>query len=261
MFTIKQSCSLLAFLRKQTDLSGKEIKRMLEQGACRVNGVIERFASTQLQKGDKVSFHPSPTASQETMTILYEDPDLFIYNKPSGIPTKGNHLVHRLDKGTSGVLLVARNASMQKKLEALFKKREIKKAYIALVKGVLRKEQGVIENKLAKKGTFHGQSIWGSSPNGSLAITHWKCLKKGKGVSLVELQPLTGRTHQLRVHLSEMGHPILGDLQYGRNVAFPKEVNRLCLHAYRLSFIHPKTGKRLQATAPVPRLFKALCPN
>ena len=261
MFVVKQSCSLLAFLRKQTDLSGKAIKRMLEQGACRVNDVIERFASTSLQKGDKVSFHPPPTVSQETMTILYEDPDLIIYNKPSGLTTQGKHLVHRLDKGTSGVLLVARSPSMQKKLEALFKKRKVKKTYITLVKGRLRKEKGVIENKLAKKGTFHGQSIWGSFPNGSLAITHWKCLKKGKCISLVELHPLTGRTHQLRVHLSEMGHPILGDLQYGRNVTFPKEVNRLCLHAYRLSFIHPKTGKRIQATAPVPRLFKALCPD
>ena len=258
MFTVKREQTLLAFLKTQTDLSGKALKRALENGGCRVNGTIERFASTMLSKGDKVSFHLLPDLLLKEPTLLYEDPDLFIYNKPSGAVTKGQYLVHRLDKGTSGVLLIARHSSMQKKLEALFKKREIKKTYIALIKGHLRQEQGCIANKLAKKGSFQGQSIWGASSRGQEAVTHWKCLKKGKGCSLVELVPQTGRTHQLRVHLSEMGHPILGDLQYGREVTFPQEVNRLCLHAYRLSFLHPQTRKRVQITAPVPELFKGL---
>ena len=253
---VKKACSLLAFLRKETELSGKAIKRALEQGGCLVNGLIERFATIPLQKGDKVSFHLPAKLTQESMTLLYQDPDLEIYNKPSGVTTQGRYLVHRLDRGTSGVLLMARNSAMQKKLEALFKKREVKKNYIALVKGRLRKEQGVIEKRLAKKGSFHGQSIVGSSPKGVTAITHYKRLKTGKGISLLELVPHTGRTHQLRVHLSEIGHPILGDLQYGRDAHFPVRVSRLCLHAYRLSFLHPKTGKRIQATAPIPRLFK-----
>lgn len=261
MFTVNKSCILQAFLRKQTDLSGKAIKRALEQGACRVNGVIERFANTPLQKGDKVSFKLPSENPQESMEILYEDSELVIYNKPSGMTTQGKYLVHRLDKGTSGVLLVAKNGPIQKKLEDLFKKREIKKTYIALVKGSLRKEQGMIENKLGKVGEFQGQTLYGSHPQGLTATTHWKCLQKGKGVSLVELVPHTGRTHQLRVHLREMGHPILGDLQYGREVVFPEEVHRLCLHAYRLSFLHPKTGKRIQATAPVPLLFKGFFNN
>ena len=136
----------------------------------------------------------------------------------------------------------------------------MKKIYIALVKGVPRKEKGTIENKLGKKGTFHGQTHYGSSPKGQLVITHYKILKKWKGYSLLELHPETGRTHQLRVHLSELGHPILGDLQYGRDTTYPKVIDRLCLHAYRLSFTHSRTGIKIQATAPIPSLFKKLIP-
>lgn len=256
MFIVKKGCTLLAFLRKQTDLSGKAIKRALDQGNCRVNGTIERFATTPLEKGDKVSFRLPTTTTIKEMELLFEDASLAIYNKSPGVKTEGEYLVHRLDKATSGVLLMAKSITMQKKLETLFRKREVKKTYIALVKGRLRRDQGVIENTLGKVGSYDGQTIWGSTPKGLTAITHYRCLKKGKGSTLVELIPHTGRTHQLRVHMSEMGHPILGDLQYGRDVSFPKEITRLCLHAYRLSFIHPTTGKRIQATAPVPALFK-----
>ncbi len=171
-------------------------------------------------------------------------------------PQQGHHLVHRLDKGTSGVLLMARTLPMKKALEALFKKRESRKTYIALIKGDLRKDQGTIDNRLSKKGTFHGQTLYGSAPKGQIAITHWKILEKRKGKSLIELHPETGRTHQLRIHMAGMGHPILGDLQYGRNVSFPEDINRLCLHAYRLSFIHPKTKKKVQVTSSLPTLFQ-----
>ena len=261
MFRVKRESSLLAFLKKKTTLSGREIKRALEKGACRLNGKIERFGSIKLKVGDKVTFYPPKKVALGTLKVLHQDPSLTLFNKPSGIvssPEKGHHLVHRLDKGTSGVLLMARTLSMKKKLEALFKKREVKKVYIALVKGIPRKGQGTIENKLGKKGVFQGQTLYGSSLTGQLAITHYKVLKKGKGFSLLELHPETGRTHQLRVHLSELGHPILGDLQYGRNTLFPKEIDRLSLHAYRLSFTHPKTGKKIQTTAPLPKLFKDL---
>lgn len=261
MFRVKKEESLLSFLKEKTSLSGREIKRALEDGACRLNGKIERFGSIKLKVGDKLTFHPPKKALIGTLKVLYQDSLLSLFNKPSGIvsaPEKGHYLVHRLDKGTSGVLLMARTVPMKKALETLFKKREVKKIYIALVKGIPRKEQGTIQNKLGKKGTFHGQTLYGASPTGQQAITHYKVLKKGKGISLLELHPETGRTHQLRVHLSELGYPILGDLQYGRDTIFPKEIDRLCLHAYRLSFTHPKTGKNVQSTAPLPKLFKEL---
>lgn len=259
MFKVKKESSLLNFLKEKTALSGREIKRALESGACRLHGKIEKFGSVKLKVGDQLTFHLPKKIAVGTLKVLHQDSSLTLFNKPSGVvtaPEKGHHLVHRLDKGTSGVLLMARTLPMKRALEALFRKREVKKIYIALVKGTPRKEQGTIENKLGKKGAFQGQTLYGSSLTGKPAITHYKILKKGQGNALLELHPETGRTHQLRVHLSELGHPILGDLQYGRSVVFSKDVDRLCLHAYRLSFIHPKTGEKIQATAPLPKLFK-----
>lgn len=259
MFKVKVEESLLSFLKKKTHLSGRDIKRALEKGACRLNGRIERFASVKLTVGDQVTFHLPHEVPLETFTILYQDPFLTLFNKPSGAlsaPEEGHYLVHRLDKGTSGVLLMARTISIKKALEELFRKRAVKKIYIALVKGAPRKEEGTIANKLGKKTVFHGQTVYGPSSVGKEAITHYKVLKKEKGRSLLELHPETGRTHQLRVHLSELGCPILGDVQYGRGAVFSKEINRLCLHAYRLSFIHPETGLKVQATAPLPQIFR-----
>lgn len=259
MFKIKKGGkSLLSFLKEKTGLSGREIKRALEQGACLLNGKIERFASTKLAAGDALTFRLPKKQPEESYTLLYQDRSLSVFNKPAGLitaPQKGYHLVHRLDKGTSGVLLMARTLPMKKDLETLFRKKTIRKTYIALVKGIPRKLSGTLHNRLGKKGAFHGQTLYGSCPNGKEAITHYKLLKKGKGSALLELQPETGRTHQLRVHLSELGHPILGDLLYGRETSFPKEVDRLYLHAYRLVFLHPATEKRLQVTAPLPKLF------
>lgn len=263
MFRVKTEVSLLQFLKEKTKLSGREIKRALDEGACRLNGKIERFGSVKLKVGDRVLFHPPKKVASGTLNILHQDPSLTLFNKPAGIVSaaeKGHYLVHRLDKGTSGVLLMARTLPIKKALELLFKKREVKKIYIALVKGVPKKETGTIENKLGKKGDFHGQTLYGATPNGQKAVTHYKVLKKGKGYALLELHPETGRTHQLRVHLSELGHPILGDLLYGRDVSFPKEVDRLCLHAYRLLFLHPKTSKMIKATAPLPLIFKDAIP-
>lgn len=181
MYRVKEESSLLTFLKGKTDLSGREIKRALESGGCRLNGKLERFASTKLKEGDKVTFHLPKVLKKETLSILYQDPSLTLFNKPSGVttaPEVGHHLVHRLDKGTSGVLLMARTLPMKKDLEALFKKREVKKTYIALIKGAPRKDQGTIDNRLSKKGTFHGQTLYGSAPNGQKAITHWKVLEK-----------------------------------------------------------------------------------
>lgn len=265
----KKGEPLLSFLQKELDLSGKAIKRALEQGACRVNGKIERFASIRLNKGDVIAFDSNkiPSSSKTfSLPILLEDNAFLICNKPTGLVSDAKafsallkqkvFLVHRLDKETSGVIVVAKTQMMQKTLEVLFRKREVTKTYFAIVKGRVRKPEGLIENHLVKKKTYQGQSVWGSQEKGLLAVTKWKCLKKEKDTSLLQCQPQTGRTHQLRVHLSEMGHPILGDLLYGRHVMFPARVNRLFLHAYRISFIHPKTKKRAQATAPIPQAFK-----
>jgi len=259
MYRVKKEESLLSFLKEKTDFSGREIKRALESGGCHVNGKLERFASTKLKIGDTVSFRAPKAYQKQEMEILYGDPSLTIFNKPSGLvtaPFTRHFLVHRLDKGTSGALLMARTQEMKKALEALFKKREVKKVYIALVSGNVPNDQGTIDNKLTKKGSFHGQTIYGSAPHGQRALTYWKVLMRKEGKTLMELRPETGRTHQLRVHMAEMGHPILGDLQYGRKLVFPKEVDRLCLHSYQIEFEHPKLQKKVVANAPLPQLFR-----
>ncbi|WP_420420938.1 RluA family pseudouridine synthase [Simkania sp.] len=262
--------TILSFLKEKLELSGQVLKRAVDQGAVRLNGVVERFSSVKLEKGDFLELNRSKLKEKQefTLPILLEEEGFLICSKPSGLVTdpevfkkllgRSVFLVHRLDKDTSGVILVATNQKMQKKLEALFKKREVRKVYVALVKGVIRQESGTIDNRLMKKKTYQGQAIWGSTknPKGLRAITHWKCVGKGKGRSLVQCEPETGRTHQLRVHFSEMGHTILGDHHYGREAKFPAEIDRLCLHAYRLIFQHPVTGEKVQATAPIPKLFK-----
>ncbi len=260
--------TLLAFLRKELEVSGKKLKSALEGGACRVNGVIERFAGTVLQKGDTVSFdHTLLTkpSTPQSLPILYQDQDLMICNKPAGVVSDRRalmrlvdeelFLVHRLDKETSGALLLAKNQRMQKEIEARFRKREVTKIYFALCSGKVKEAEGTIKNMLEKKREYQGQSIWGRGKNGLLATTHWKRVKQGKKTTLLQCQPVTGRTHQIRVHLSEMGHPILGDLLYGRNVPFPEGLHRLLLHAYQIVFTHPKTGETMTQTAPIPKEF------
>jgi RluA family pseudouridine synthase len=262
--------TILSFLKEKLKISGQAIKRGIDRGAVRLNGVVERFSSVRLQKGDFFEFDQAQLIEKQefSLPILLEEENFLICSKPSGLVTdqevfkrllgRSVFLVHRLDKDTSGVILVATTQKMQKKFEALFKNRKMRKVYVALVKGVMQQESGTIDNRLMKKKIYQGQAIWGSTknPKGLRAITHWKCIGKAKGKSLVQCEPETGRTHQLRVHLSEMGHPILGDHHYGREVKFPPEIDRLCLHAYRLVFNHPDTGEKIQVTAPIPKLFK-----
>ncbi|MCB1082369.1 MAG: hypothetical protein KDK63_04415, partial [Chlamydiia bacterium] len=122
MFRVKKGSSLLQFLKEKTPLSGREIKRALENGACRLNGKIERFGSAKVAEGDRVTFHPTKKVPEGTLQVLYQDPTLTLFNKPAGTvsaPEKGHYLVHRLDKGTSGVLLMARTLPIKKDLEAL----------------------------------------------------------------------------------------------------------------------------------------------
>ena len=260
--------TLQTFLQKKLGLSGKSVKKMIDAGSCRVNGSIQTISSYHLKRGDHISLELKEARKKSlSMKILYEDPDLYLCNKPSGLVSHIDDfqplfnqtifLVHRLDKETSGVIVIAKNQKMQKMMEQLFRKREVVKTYVALVKGSVQKTEGIIENRLIKKKESHGQSIYGStrSSEGEEAITYWKCIKKGKNGSLLQCVPKTGRTHQIRVHLSEMGHPILGDIQYGPHVTFPPGVNRVLLHSYKIVFIHPITDKKISVTAPIPKEF------
>lgn len=215
--------------------------------------------------------------------IVYEDSDILILDKPSGLLTHPKNkndqsesviswllknrpsikdvgddkirpgIVHRLDKETSGLLLIAKNQKSFEYLKGLFQKREIKKTYIALVHGQLKNKRGVIEMPLGKLGTKQTTRIHGKKElKEKSAITEYGVLKEYADYSLLEITPKTGRTHQIRVHLKSIGHPVVCDPLYaGKKLICPPELGRLFLHAQKLSFVSP-TGESLTVETDLP---------
>lgn len=256
--------TLLAFLKKNCTAisSAKAIKRVIESKECLVNGKVEFFSTYKLAKGDTVELRSIISNPEEPQNgeIIFEDDYLLVINKPAGVVSDAVQisqligykagvlsLVHRLDKDTSGVLMLAKTGPMLHAMKDLFSKKEVQKFYLALVDGSFSKKSGLIDNFLGKKGSYHGQTIYGSveQGEGERAITYWRSLEKGLRCSLVLLEPKTGRTHQLRVHLKEMGHPILGDYQYCKNFSCQIMPSRQMLHAFGVTFIHPITKKEI----------------
>lgn len=245
-----QSLQEYIYQKLQARFSKKSIKKAIENNQCRLNSRLERFANTKLLLNDLVDFQ-TDSQNEYPRKILYEDNDLLIIDKypgmvcePKGLPlalaSYGYHgnaqLVHRLDKETTGVLLLAKSKAMLDKLEGLFYHRQIHKQYLALVAGKPRQKHGVIKNFLTPQGLMQGQKIWGIADQGNYAETRWEVLETGCGGSLVGCEPLTGRTHQIRVHLASLGCPIIGDGLYGKGVVWPITPPRLLLHASSIQF-------------------------
>jgi tRNA pseudouridine32 synthase/23S rRNA pseudouridine746 synthase len=204
------------------------------------------------------------------LTVLHQDEDILVLDKPSGLLTvpgkaaehsdclekraqeqfETARIVHRLDMDTSGVVIMAINAAAHRHLGLQFERRHTKKTYIADVYGVMEDESGTVDLPL--------RCDWPNRPKqmvdfdeGRKATTHWKVLSRGENQTRVELTPITGRSHQLRVHMLELGHPILGDRFYAEGVAL-EMADRLCLHAQDLSIFHPNGGETMSFHAPCP---------
>lgn len=223
-------------------------------------------------------------------TIIYQDENLIAIDKPSGLATQGGsgieisvddllpslknlpkskedatkispeldspQLVHRLDKDTSGILLIARNKKAAEFLTAAFKNKTIEKTYLALVAGVVKKTEGVIKIPLRKKFVGKNEKVYPDFEEGKEAITNFKVLKTYYDHSALELNPITGRTHQLRVHCKEIGHAIVNDIKYGGIDVARKEIaNRLCLHAYKIK-LNDYFGKELIIESEIPEFFR-----
>jgi len=257
---------LLAFLRSHAGEahSVKGLKRLVEAKKCQINGRTETFSTHPLMRNDLVTLNCTELPSRQALAILFEDTDLIIYNKPPGIVCdeknfQPNFLVHRIDKETSGLLIVAKSEWVRDAMIAQFEEKRVKKGYLALVDGNVARREGKIVSHLVKKSEYQGQTIWGSDKydHGKEAITNWKLVKQERGLSLLHCQPLTGRTHQIRVHMSEMGFPILGDYQYAKSFSV-QSVPRQMLHAAELEFIHPVSCVKIVMTAPIPADFRAL---
>lgn len=271
---------LVNFLKNKlgSSYSARRIKQSIENNFCRVNQRIEHFASVVLVQGDQVSFETQgfETSFKKTFAfspsdIIYENQELLIYNKPAGYASDGEEitkallsyghgwdLLHRLDRDTTGLLMFTRGATFREKMVAAFKTHEVEKVYLAIVDGIPRQTSGTIDNYLGKIHEYEGQTLWGAVPlhEGHHAVTTWQLQKKGLQASLLRCYPQTGRTHQIRVHLSEIGHPILGDKQYGRAVRCNYHASRCLLHAYELSFIHPTSLQKVHFQSPLPEDFR-----
>jgi 23S rRNA pseudouridine955/2504/2580 synthase/23S rRNA pseudouridine1911/1915/1917 synthase len=268
---VPETQKLIHFLQKelQPSPSGKMLRRVLEANLCRVNGSVERFGTADVAKGSVVELSPAWTTIAVphlgSFEILYEDDHLLVVDKPAGWVCTDEeclrafgvkrYLIHRLDKETTGALLIAKSIEMREAMIHRFQEKTVEKIYYAIVDRVPATERGCSKGFFGKVGLFQGQTRWGSRLKGLYAETHWKRIAQGENASLLACQPITGRTHQIRVHLSEMGHPILVDRQYSTSYTCKYFAKRPLLHAARIRFMHPMTGVQIDVTAPLPADF------
>ena len=260
---------------------------LIRDGLARVNDAVQTKAGFRLRTGDTVSIAlpdagPSRVEAQDIpIRVLYQDDDLAVVYKPSGMvvhPAAGNpdgtlvnallkhldHLsgiggeirpgiVHRIDKDTSGLLLVAKNDFSHLSLSEQIKAHSVQRAYMAIVQGGMRQESGFVEGPIGRHPTDRKKMA--IVPGGREAKTYWRVLESLKGASLLECTLTTGRTHQIRVHMSSIGHPLLGDPLYGpKKMPYPVQGGQL-LHAFRIGFVHPRTGESLLFEAPPEQRF------
>ena len=270
-----------------TDITRTSAQRLIEDGNILVNGKNAKV-SYKIQENDKISVEiPEPKqielkAQNIPIEIIYEDNDIIVVNKPKGLvvhPANGNPdgtlvnavmaickdslsgiggeirpgIVHRLDKDTSGVIVVAKNDKAHINMSEQIKNHEVEKTYIALVKGFVKEEEATINMPIGR--STKDRKKMAVNKNGKNAVTHFKVLKRFKNYTLLEVKIETGRTHQIRVHLSEIGYPVVGDTVYsnGKN---EWGIKGQCLHAKSLKFKHPITGKEMFIEAPLPKYFE-----
>lgn len=272
---------------KDESLSRATIQKLLESNNITVNGEVKK-SSYKVKAGDVIKIDIPEAkdiglvAQDIPVEIVYEDSDIIVVNKPKGMvvhPANGNPdgtlvnaimnickdslsgiggeirpgIVHRLDKNTSGLLVVAKNDNAHLKMSEQIKNREVKKIYIALVRGIIKEDEATINMPIAR--SKKDRKKMAVDKDGKEAITHFKVLKRYDNYTLLEIKIDTGRTHQIRVHMSQIGHPVVGDDVYsnGKNEF---GVEGQMLHAKSLDFKHPITGKAIHLEADIPEYFK-----
>jgi 23S rRNA pseudouridine1911/1915/1917 synthase len=260
--------------------------RWIAEGLCLINGQAARKAGEAVKPGDAIAVtipEPKPDKAEKEdipISILYQDQDIAVVDKPCGMvthPAGGNTkgtlvnallyaldglsgiggvqrpgIVHRLDKDTSGVLLVAKNDAAHLALSKQLKDRSVEKHYLAVVEGAMKEPKGRIDQPVGR--SKKDRKRMAVTEGGRPSQTEWTVLEALKGATLLDVRILTGRTHQIRVHMQHIRHPVAGDPVYGLRGGV--KAPRLMLHAHTLAFTHPRTGERMAFTAPPPREFE-----
>ncbi len=277
-----------AFLAGQMEKTRSSVQKLIEEGNVRVNG-SPAGKNTRLREGDRVeAVEPPPEVLDVTpqnipLDIVYEDGDLLVVNKPKGMvvhPAPGNPdgtlvnallyhcggslsgingvirpgIVHRIDKDTSGLLIVAKNDRAHQSLAEQIAVHSFTRIYNAVVYGNLKTEEGTISAPLGRHPTDRKRMAVLSS-GGREAVTHYRVLERFSGFTLVECRLETGRTHQIRVHMAHIGHPVAGDPVYGPKKCIT-ELHGQCLHARVIGFVHPATGEYLEFDSGLPPYFQ-----
>ena len=287
-----EASRLDAFLSAQLDgLSRSHIQKILKGGGVLVNGRPEK-SSYRVAPGDQVELEvpepeePEILAEEMDLDILYEDRDIILINKPKGMvvhPAAGHYsgtlvnglmahcredlsgingvlrpgIVHRIDMDTTGVLIACKNDFAHTSIAQQLKVHSITRKYYAIVHGVIREEEGTVNAPIGRHPTDRKKmSI--NTKNGREAVTHYRVLQRFEKFTYVECQLETGRTHQIRVHMASIHHPLLGDTVYGPAKCPVSGLRGQTLHAGVLGFIHPRTGEYMEFSAPLPEYFQEL---
>lgn len=281
------------FLADQLSVSRNQIERHLAEGAVLVDGrPPSRGKKTRVQSGMRIEYQAPEAAPLDLvpeamdLSVLYEDEALLVVDKPAGLvvhPGEGNHrgtllagvlhhlgalpdtdpirpgVVHRLDRGTTGVIAFAKTVEAHARMSEMFKNREVEKTYLAITQGVPKPSEGTFDT-LYGRHARNRQLFSSKVSEGKTAVTHYETLEAYPGAASIQVQLETGRTHQIRVHFADAGHPLVGDEAYSRRrVIRDPEAKALCdrferpaLHAWELSFRHPLSQRKLHFTAAMP---------
>lgn len=279
-FNVTADVQLIAFImEKMHGISRNRAKALITNRVVLVDNKITTHPLTELKPGQVVQLDRSKhkmSFRSNNLEIVYEDPYLLVIDKRAGLLSMSNntrqetvqtvlnrylekgggrntsHIVHRLDRDTSGLMVYAKDIKTQQNLVEGWQQLVTDRRYVALVEGVLDNKQGKIESWLTEDKRF----VTHSSPvdnGGKFAVTYYNVLQEGGGYSLVECELMTGRKNQIRVHMADLGHPVVGDHKYGST---NDSIRRLGLHAYVLCFRHPVTGKLLRFETPIPVCFE-----
>ena len=286
-YEAEDSKRLDAYLSEQLQITRSHAEKLISDGFVTVNG-REVAKSLKLKKGDKVCAtvpEPEPldvAAENIPLEVVYEDEHLLVVNKPKGMvvhPAAGNYsgtlvnallfhcgdslsgingvmrpgIVHRIDKDTSGLLMVAKNDKAHNFLAEQIKEHSFYREYEAIVHGIIKNDSGTINAPIGRHPVKRKQMAV-TAENSKEAVTHYEVLLRGNGFTHIKCRLETGRTHQIRVHMAYLGHPVAGDEVYGPKKVI-KELGGQCLHARRLGFVHPETREYMEFSSELPEYF------